>query len=160
MKRNDPLVRSFSSYRIEQFHETRLVRVAHRTIAIWLNPFGMLDPKIVVNLLPKLGVGVDLMRSGHLLGDRFSFSAGLFVRSALSVSALLSETNEFHKRLSIGVDRSRFARNEEPSSGSRFRTASLQMPLGLQVNLEIAPIGVSARVKAVSTSFLIRSKVR
>jgi hypothetical protein len=116
MKTNDPLVRSFSSYRVEQFHETRLVRVAHRTVAIWLNPFGMLDPKIVVNLLSKLGVGVDLMRSRRRLGDRFRCSAGQFVRSALSVSALLSETNEFHKRLSIWRCRSKFARNEEPSS--------------------------------------------
>ena len=33
------------------------------------------------------------------------------------------------------------------------------MPLRLQVNLEIAPSGVSATVKAVSTSFLIRPKV-
>jgi hypothetical protein len=101
MKRNDPLVGSFLSYRIEQFHETRLVRIAPGTIAIWLNPFGMLDPKIVVNLLPKLGIGVDLMRFGGRLGDRFRCSAGLFVRSVLSVSALPSETNEFHKRLSI-----------------------------------------------------------
>jgi hypothetical protein len=101
MKGNDPLVGSFLSYRIEQFHETRLVRIAHRTIAIWLNPFGMLDPKIVVNLLPKLGVAMDLMRSGRWLRDRFRCSAGRFVRSALSVSALQSETNEFHKRLSI-----------------------------------------------------------
>jgi hypothetical protein len=101
MKSNDPFVGSFSSYRIEQFHEACLVRIAHGTLAIWLNPFGMLDPEIVVNLLPKLGVAVDLMRSGHLLGDRFSCSAGGFVRSALSVSALPSETNEFHKGLSI-----------------------------------------------------------
>ena len=101
MKRNDPLVGFFLSYRIEQFHETRLVRIARRTIAIWLNPFGMLDPKIVVNLLPKLGVGVDLMRFGRWLGNRFKYSAGRFVRSALSVSALPTETNEFHKRLSI-----------------------------------------------------------
>ena len=101
MKTNDPLVGSFSSYRIEQFHETRLVRIAHGTLAIWLNPFGMLDAEIVVNLLPKLGVAVDLMRSGRWLGDRFRCIAGRFVRSALSVSALPSETNEFHKRLSI-----------------------------------------------------------
>ena len=101
MRSNDPLMGSFSSYRIEQFHETRLVRIAHRTIAICLNPFGMLDPQIVVNLLPKLGVAVDLMRSGHWLGDGFRCSAGRFVRSALSISALPTETNEFHKRLSI-----------------------------------------------------------
>jgi hypothetical protein len=34
MKSNDPLVGSFSSYRIEQFHETRFVRIAHGTVAI------------------------------------------------------------------------------------------------------------------------------
>ena len=101
MRSNDPLMGSFSSYRIEQFHQTRLVRIAHGTIAICLNPFGMLDPEIVVNLLPKLGVAVDLMRSGHWLGDGFRSSAGRFVRSALSISALPTETNEFHKRLSI-----------------------------------------------------------
>ena len=101
MKSNDPLVGSFSSYRVEQFHETRLVRIAHGRIAVWLNPFGMLDPKIVVNLLPKLGVGVDLMRSRGWLGDRFRCSAGWFGRSAVPVTALPSETNEFHKRLSI-----------------------------------------------------------
>jgi hypothetical protein len=28
----------------------------------------MLNPQIVVNLLPKLGVGVDLMRHRHCLG--------------------------------------------------------------------------------------------
>ena len=101
MKSNDPLVGSFSSYRVEHFHETRLVRIAHGRIAVWLNPFGMLDPKIVVNLLPKLGVGVDLMRSRGWLGDRFRCSAGWFGRSAVPVTALPSETNEFHKRLSI-----------------------------------------------------------
>jgi hypothetical protein len=101
MKSNDPLVGSFSSHRIEQFHETRFVRIAHRTIAIWLNPFGMLNPKIVVNLLPKLGVGVDLMSSERGLGDRFRSRAGRFVRFALPLSALPTETNEFHKRLSI-----------------------------------------------------------
>ena len=37
----------------------------------------MLDPQIVVNLLQQLGVGVDLVRHGHWLG----------------------EINEFHKRL-------------------------------------------------------------
>ena len=67
METNEPLVGSFSPHRMEQLHETRLVRIAHGTVAIWLNPFGMLDPKIVVNLLPKLGVGVDLLRHGNWL---------------------------------------------------------------------------------------------
>jgi hypothetical protein len=45
--------------RIEQFDEARLVRITHGEAAIWLDPFGMLNPQIVVNLLPELGVGVD-----------------------------------------------------------------------------------------------------
>jgi len=69
----------FSRQSVEQFHETRLVRIAHGGLAIWPDPFGMLDPEVVVNLSPKLGVGVDLVRHGRRL----------------------SETNEFHKRLFI-----------------------------------------------------------
>ena len=34
-----------------------LFQEAHGGFAISLDPFGMLDPQIVVNLLPKLGVG-------------------------------------------------------------------------------------------------------
>ena len=62
----------FSSLqRSEQVHEARLVRIAHGRFAIWLDPFGMLDPEVIVNLLPKLSVSVDLMRKGHWLGERF-----------------------------------------------------------------------------------------
>jgi hypothetical protein len=57
----------------------RLVRITRWGFAIWLDPFGMLDPQIVVNLLQELGIGVDLVRHGHWLG----------------------EINEFHKRLFI-----------------------------------------------------------
>jgi hypothetical protein len=34
-----------------------------------LDPFGMLDPQVVVYLLQELGIGVDLVRHGHWLGD-------------------------------------------------------------------------------------------
>jgi hypothetical protein len=47
---------------VEQFHEARLVKITHRGLAIWLDPFGMLDAQVVVNLLPKLGVGVDFVK--------------------------------------------------------------------------------------------------
>ena len=86
---------------IEQFHQARLVRVTHGRFAIWLDPFGVLDPKVVMNLLPELHVSVDFMRRGRWPDERFMSSAGWFVWLALSVSALRSETNEFHKRLSI-----------------------------------------------------------
>ena len=52
---------------IELFYETRLVRITLGRFAIWLDPFGMLDPQIVVNLLPELAVGMDWVRHGNLL---------------------------------------------------------------------------------------------
>jgi hypothetical protein len=33
----------------------------------------MLDPQIVVNLLQQLGVGVDVVRHGHWLGEIYEF---------------------------------------------------------------------------------------
>jgi hypothetical protein len=57
----------------------------------------MLNPQVVVNLLPKLEVTVDLVRRGHWLRERFRYGAGRFVYLTSSVSALSSETNEFHK---------------------------------------------------------------
>jgi hypothetical protein len=68
-----------ASRRVEQFHKACLVRITHGAFAIWLDPFRMLDPQIVVNLLPKLGIGVDLVMHGHWLGKRFTCGAGRFV---------------------------------------------------------------------------------
>jgi hypothetical protein len=94
-------VSGFSSCQtIEQFHQARFVRIAHGRFAICLDPFRVLYPQIVVNLLPELGVSVDLMMSGRWLGERFLCGAGRFVQLALSVSALPSKTDKFHKRLS------------------------------------------------------------
>jgi hypothetical protein len=39
----------------------------------------VLNPKVVVNLLPEFHVSVDLMRRGRLPGDRFMGGAGWFV---------------------------------------------------------------------------------
>ena len=47
---------------IEQFHEARLVRITHWGSAIWLDPFGMLNSEIFVNLSLELLVGVNFMR--------------------------------------------------------------------------------------------------
>ena len=54
---------------IEYFHE------AHGGFAIWLDPFGIFDPQVVVNLLPEFGVGVDLVRHGNWPGERFMCGA-------------------------------------------------------------------------------------
>ena len=70
----------FSSCQIiEQFHETRLIRIAHGRFSICLDPFRVLDPEVVVNLLPELHVSVDLMRRGRWPGERFMSGAGWFV---------------------------------------------------------------------------------
>jgi hypothetical protein len=61
---------------VEQFREARLVRITHGGLAIWLDPFGMLNPQVVVNLLPELGVGMDLVRHGYCLGERFQVCRG------------------------------------------------------------------------------------
>ena len=70
---------------VEQFHEARLVRITHGGFAIWLNPFGMLHPQVVVNLLPKLGVGVDLVSHRHCLGERFKCAAERFLQSLAGI---------------------------------------------------------------------------
>ena len=63
---------------VEQFQEARLVRITNGGLATWLHPFGMLEPQVVVNLLPKLRIGVDLVRHGH--GEGFKDAAGEFVQ--------------------------------------------------------------------------------
>src|SRR5438477_6445462 len=67
MSSNGRLVGSPSRRNPEQFHEARLVRITRGGAAIGVNPVGMLDPQIVVNLLLELGVGVDLVRHGNWL---------------------------------------------------------------------------------------------
>jgi hypothetical protein len=79
MRSSDRLVGFRSRQNAEQFHEARLVRITHGGFAIWLDPFGMLEPQIVVNLLPELGVGVNFVRRGTLLGERFRCGGGRFV---------------------------------------------------------------------------------
>jgi len=56
MRSSDGLVGSHSRQRVEQFREARLVRITLGGFAIWLDPFGMLDPQVVVNLSPEVGV--------------------------------------------------------------------------------------------------------
>jgi hypothetical protein len=79
MNISDRLVGSRSREFIEQFHEARLVGITRGTFAIWLDPFGVLNPEVVVDLSPKLGVTVDLVRRGNWLGERFKYGAGRFV---------------------------------------------------------------------------------
>jgi hypothetical protein len=80
MNIGDRLVGLRSRECVEQFYQTRLVRITHGAFAIWLNPFGMLDAKVVVNLLPKLGIGVDLVSHRHCLGERFKCAAERFLQ--------------------------------------------------------------------------------
>jgi len=63
---------------IDQFHEAGVVRITYGGLATWLHPFGMLEPQVVVNLLPKLGVSADLVRHGDVKG--FKDAAGVFLQ--------------------------------------------------------------------------------
>ena len=78
MSSNNRLVGFRSSESLKQSRQARLVRIARGTFAIGLDPFGMLDPQVVVNLLPELGVGMDLVKYGNWLGERFKCGAGRF----------------------------------------------------------------------------------
>ena len=83
MRSSDRLVGSHSRQRIEQFHEARLVRSTHGGFAIWLDPFGMLDPQVAMNLLQELGVGVDMVRHGNWLGETTGFHKRPFIWGCL-----------------------------------------------------------------------------
>jgi hypothetical protein len=60
---------------VDLFYQARLVQITHGTFATWLDPFGMLDPKVLANLLPELGVGVYLLRHAKSLGERLKCGA-------------------------------------------------------------------------------------
>jgi hypothetical protein len=60
MRINNRLSGFSSPQTIKQFHQARLVRIAHGRFATWLDPFRVLNPKVVVNLLPELCVSVDV----------------------------------------------------------------------------------------------------
>jgi hypothetical protein len=44
-------------------------REAHGGFAIWLDPFGIFDPQVVVDLFPEFGVVIGLVRHGNWLGE-------------------------------------------------------------------------------------------
>jgi adenylate/guanylate cyclase family protein len=78
MRINNRLSGFSSPQTIEQFHQARLVGITHWRFAICLDPFRVLNPEVVVNLLPELHVGMDLMMQGCWLGGRFMCGAGRF----------------------------------------------------------------------------------
>ena len=78
MSSSDRSVGSSLRQTAEDSREARLVRIARGTIAIGLDPFGMLKPQIVVNLLLELGISVDLVIHGYCPGERFKCGAGRF----------------------------------------------------------------------------------
>jgi hypothetical protein len=82
MSSSDRSVGSRSRRSAEQFREARLVRIARGTFAIGLDPLGMLDPQIVVNLLLELRIGVDSVIHGYYPCERFKCGAGRFRQRA------------------------------------------------------------------------------
>ena len=53
------------SQNIERFHQARLVRITHGRLAIRLDPLGMLNPQVLMNLFPQICVCVDLVNHDH-----------------------------------------------------------------------------------------------
>jgi hypothetical protein len=56
----------------EQFCEAWFVRLTFRTIAIGLNPLGMLHPQVIVDLLLKLDVRADFVRRVRFHHEKIS----------------------------------------------------------------------------------------
>jgi hypothetical protein len=54
MDSSDRFLGASSHESVEQLHEARLVRITHGSLAVWQNPFGMLSPEVVMNLLPEI----------------------------------------------------------------------------------------------------------
>jgi hypothetical protein len=107
----------------------------------------MLRSQIVVNLLPELRVCMDLMGPGFIVG------VGP-VQLGVSVRALDFETNEFHKRLSIlGLIAPTPRGNDETSWRVATKGGLTSDASKLQVNLEIALSGASARLSSLNRFF-------
>jgi hypothetical protein len=64
--RKSRLIQQFDSG--EELVQARLVEIAHRSFAIWADPFRMLRAQVVVNLLLQLGHGVDRVTDHELSG--------------------------------------------------------------------------------------------
>jgi succinylarginine dihydrolase len=71
----------------------------------------------------------------------------------------LVRLTNFINGLSFGIDCSKSGRNEESSSRGALNSGLTSADSGLQLNLEIALSGVSAKVKP-PNRFLVRPKVR
>jgi hypothetical protein len=98
-----------------------------------------------VNLLSEVGVGVDLMMLGGCSGETF-------VEFDASVSAFRSETNEFHKRLSVSrltAPNPRGTRNICKAATSSITSVALEAPGESGDRAR----GVSAKVKPFNHPF-------
>ena len=90
MNISDRPVGSGSRECIEQFHEAHLVSITHGGRSTWLDPFGTLHPEVVVNLLPELGVRVDLLKHGiGLWKEGSAVSRGALMLGVIFLSPLL-----------------------------------------------------------------------
>ena len=99
---SDRLVGSPSHQCVEYLNKARFVRITHGGFAIWLDPFGMLDPQVVVNLLPKLGVRVGLGRHRNLADLECSFVISFSAVIALKWGGLAPRRHRF-LRIVVGV---------------------------------------------------------
>ena len=73
------VLRSRSRECIEQFREAHLVRITDGGLAVWLDPIRVLNPKVMMNLLPEFGVRMNLVRHGRLIGEANDFHKRPFI---------------------------------------------------------------------------------
>jgi len=73
------VLRSRSRECIEQFREAHLVRITDGGLAVWLDPIRVLNPKVMMNLLPEFGVGMNLVRHCCLLSEANGFHRQPFI---------------------------------------------------------------------------------
>ena len=65
MRRSGRLIGFSPRPRVEDFRETRFVKIAHGGFTIWLDPFGMLGPQVFVHLFPQIRVRTELVKHNH-----------------------------------------------------------------------------------------------
>jgi hypothetical protein len=144
ISRSDRLVRSASRQTAEQSREARLVRIAHGILAIGVDPFRMLDPQIVVNLLLEFSVGVDLVTHGNWLGDGIQGCRGTVATTDSAESTSLGVASARHgqvRALQKAVRMCwRWARRQANSmTASRWRcskTASSPLCVSVRVGVD------------------------
>ena len=72
MDRRDGLIRFGVRIAVQELREAGLIKIAHRTFSIGLNPLRVLGAKIVVDLMLERGDSIDQARPARWIGQSCS----------------------------------------------------------------------------------------